>query len=154
MPQGIPRTWYRKYRWILEHDGIARAGFKSCTDLRMGVANIDHKEGGDPVPYPMPGTVTVTEVTLSRGACNDFDLYNLFKNTIDVATGNGEVEPDLFQTFDIVQLDRDGSTVERYRLYRSYAREYSAGNWDMDADEVRMEELVIKFRYFERVESQ
>jgi phage tail-like protein len=136
---------------LVEVDGIARAAFKSCSELSAEVANIDHKEGGDPVPVSMPGTATFPEVTLERGVCNDFDLYNWFKDTLDAATGNGLREPDLFRTVDIVQLDRDGAELERYRLFFTYCRRYVGGDWDMDADECRMEQVVIKPRYWERV---
>lgn len=151
MPQGVPRTWYKKFQWIVEIDGIARAGFQKCSELSMEVADVTYKEGGDPVPYHDPGTVTVPEITLDRGVCDDFDLYNWFKDTIDAATGLGLRNPDLKRSFDIVQQDRDGEEVERYRVYNAYARRWSAGDWDMDADENRIESIAIQPRYFERV---
>jgi phage tail-like protein len=153
MPQGTPRTWYKKFSWVVEIDGVARAAFQKCSELAIEVADVAYKEGGDPVPFHSPGTVTVPEITLERGVTNDFDLYNWMKSTIDSATGLGENEPGLMRQFDIVQLDRNGDEIERYTVYEGYCRRYAAGDWDMDADENRIESVVIQPRYWERTPS-
>jgi len=146
-----PRTWWKKFKFVVEIDGVARAAFNKCSAIEPEVADVAYSEGGDIRPYHSPGNMTQPEVTMERGATDDFDLYNLWKNTIDVATGEGLNEPDLYFECEIVQLDRNGDEVERYHLYDCYVRKFSSGDWDNAADEVRLEVVTIQPRYAERI---
>lgn len=145
-----PVSWYKKFKFVIEIDGIARAAFKSCSELAIEAANIAYKEGGRLHAHNAPGTVTFPEITLERGVCDDFDLYNWMKDTYDAGAGTGLTAPDVYRTFDIVQLDRKGNELERYTVFDAYCRRYAAGDWDNDADEVRMEAVVIQPDRWER----
>jgi phage tail-like protein len=148
---GTPTNWYTKFKFVIEIDGIARAAFQKCSELAVEAANVAYREGGRLHPHNAPGTVTFPEITLERGVTDDFDLYNWFRDTYDAASGVGQNTPDLYRTFDIVQLDRDGSELERYTVFNAYARRYAAGDWDNDADENRVESVVVQPEYWERV---
>jgi len=146
-----PVNFYKKFKFVLEIDGIARAGFARCSELRVEAANVEYREAGRLHPHNSPGTVTFPEITLERGAADDFDLYNWFKDTYDAAAGTGVTEPDLWRTFDIVQQDRDGDELERFTIFDAYCRAFSAGDWDNDADEVRIETVTVQPDRWERV---
>lgn len=148
---GTPTNWYTKFKFVIEIDGIARAAFQKCSELAVEAANVAHREGGRLHPHNAPGTVTFPEITLERGVTDDFDLYNWFRDTYDAASGTGMNTPDLYRTFDIVQLDRDGSELERFTVFNAYCRRYAAGDWDNDADENRIESVVVQPEYWERV---
>lgn len=148
---GVPVNWWKKFKFIVEIDGVARAAFKTCSELRVTSETVKYREGGRLHPHKAPGLVEFPPITLERGATDDFDLYNWFKDTADAAAGTGLVTPDLYRTFDIVQLDRAGDEVERYTVYSSFCSEYAAGDWDNDANEVRMEQVIIEADYWERV---
>lgn len=145
-----PVKWYKKFSFVIEIDGIARAAFGKCSELAIEAANIAHREGGRLHPHNAPGLVTFPEITMERGVCDDFDLYNWMKDTYDAASGTGLTSPDIYRTFDIVQLDRRGNEVERYTVFDAYCRRYSAGDWDNDADENRVESVVIQPDRWER----
>lgn len=145
-----PVNWYKKYKFFIEIDGIARAAFARCSELAIEAANVAYREGGRLQPHNAPGLMTFPEITLERGACEDFDLYNWMKDTFDAGAGTGLTTPDIYRTFDIVQLTRDGEEVERYTVYDAYCRRYSPGDWDNDADEVRIESVVIQPDRWER----
>jgi phage tail-like protein len=72
------------------------------------------------------------------------------KDTFDAASGTGEVTPDLYRTFDIIQLNRKGEEVERWTIYDAYCSQYGAGDWDNDASEVALEQVVIELDRWER----
>ena len=148
---GTPTNWDKKYSFLVESDGVARAAFARCSEIAAEANNVAYREGGRLHPHNAPGLVTFPEVTLERGATDDYDTYNWFRDTYDAAAGTGMVTPDLYRTLDVVQLDRDGSELKRFRLYKCYCRRWSAGDWDNDADEVRIETTVIVFDYFEQL---
>ena len=145
-----PVNWYKKFKFVVEIDGIARAAFTRCSELAVEAANVAHREGGRLQPHNAPGLVTFPEITLERGATDDFDLYNWFKDTFDAGAGTGLTTPDIYRTFDIVQLDRAGNEVERYTVFDAYCRRFAAGDWDNDADEVRIESVIIQPDRWER----
>jgi phage tail-like protein len=148
---GQPVMWYDKFKFVIEIDGIVRAAFQTCSELTAEAANIEYKEGGRLHPHNSPGTVTFPELTMTRGVADDFDLYNWFKDTYDAGAGTGLDTPDIYRTFDIVQLNRKGEEVERYTIYDAYCRAYSAGDWDNDADEKRIETVTVQPDRWERV---
>jgi phage tail-like protein len=148
---GTPVIWWHKYKFIIEIDGVVRAAFTTCSELNIEAANVAHREGGRLQPHNAPGTVTFPEITLTRGQTDDFDLYNWFKDTFDAAAGTGLDTPDIYRTFDIIQQNRKGEAVERYTVYDAYARTYGGGDWDNNADEVRMESVTVQPDRWERV---
>ena len=145
-----PVNWYKKFKFIIEIDGVARAAFTTCTELRINTETVKHREGGRRHEHKSPGLVEFPPITLTRGMTNDFDLYAWMRDTYDASQGTGLVTPDLYRTFDIVQQDMAGDETERYTVYDAYCAEYGSGDWDNNANEIRMEEVVIEADYWER----
>lgn len=146
-----PVKWYHKYNFLVEIDGVISAGFTTCSELRALTEDVTYREGGRFNPHNAPGLVTFNDITLTRGVSENEDLHNWFLATFDATKEAGEATPDLFRTFDIVQLDRAKEVVARYTVHDAYCKEYSSGDWDNNASEVRMEEVVIKIDHFTKV---
>ncbi len=147
---GQPVSWYHKYKYRVEVDGITRAAFNKCSELEAEAADVKYKEGGRLHAHHAPGTVEFKEFTLERGACVDKELWMAWKRTYDAASGTGEDTPDLYFSGDVVQMNRKGKDVERYPFIDAYVRAYGSGNWDNDADEVRIEKITIQPDSFDR----
>ena len=141
-----PVTWYKKYSFIIEIDGVARAAFTTCSELAIVADTVKHREGGRLNPHKAPGLVEYPPITMDRGKTNDFDLYNWMKDTFDAAAGTGKVTPDLYRQFDLVQLNRKGEEVLRHTIFDAWCKEFreGAGGWDNNASEVLMEQVVIE----------
>jgi len=111
------------------------------------------------IPIKLPGRVTYSDVTLSRGTSGDFDFHNWALDTTDASRGRGRTSggeglaSPLFKTdhLTVVQRDRDNSTRRRWRLSGAYPKAYVAGDWDNNADEVVIEQLILRYDYFEPV---
>lgn len=146
---GVPsnRQYYKKFKFIVEIQGVAFAGFTTMSELRGQVAVVEQYEGGSLIPNKDPGRVTFPNVTLSRGATDDEDLWTWFKET--VAVGSLLVSPDNKRTLDVVQQDRAGTEQKRWTLYNAWPTEFKAGDWDNGADENTMEEVVLAYDYFD-----
>ncbi len=95
--------------------------------------------------------LTVADITLERGSSRDLDLWNWFKQGADAAADRGLPSPTTRRHGSIVQYDRAGVPVERYDFYDAACKEYSAGDWDNDSDDFRMERVVLSIRYFDRI---
>ena len=68
---------YRSYNFLVEIDGITRAGFRDCSGLGSGSAPIEYREGNDKqlTTRKLPGLVSYPNITLSRGVTDDPALW-------------------------------------------------------------------------------
>ena len=144
---GKPRTFHKKFKFIVECDGIAVAKFTKAGPLEMEVAVVEQYEGGSLIPVKEPGRVKVTNVTLERGVTDDQDLWNWFKQVADLAANSGEISPTYKKNLDIVQQDRDNTTLKRWRLANAWPTKFKGGDWDNDADENVLESVELAYDY-------
>lgn len=150
---GNPRRFHHKHRFIVEIDGIAHAGFQKCSELSAEAAEITYYEGGSITPYKSAGKLSFPNITLERGAAfADSDLYLWFLQVADAAANAGLADPLYKRTFDIVQLDRDGTEMRRYTVYGAFPVKFTAGSWDNEADEVVIEMVELAMESWEVVQ--
>ena len=81
MVLGTPRVFHKKYKFLVEIDEVAVAKFRNCSELSAEIDKIEQREGGSLIPNKDPGLVNFTDITLERGATDDFDLFTWFKLT-------------------------------------------------------------------------
>ena len=55
---GNPRSFHKKFKFIVEIDDIGHAGFQKCSELSVEVANVQYFEGGSLIPNKSPGRPT------------------------------------------------------------------------------------------------
>ena len=145
---GTPRTFHKKFKFVVEIDDIASAGFQKCSELSVEVANIEYHEGGALIPNKSPGRLKFADVTLERGATKDHDLFDWMEQVADAAANAGLVEPKFKRNVDIVQQDRDGSTLRRWSIAGAWPVKFVAGAWDNEADENVIESVTLTFDFF------
>lgn len=149
---GTPRSFFKRFKFIVEVDGVASSAFEKAGPLESETAVIEAWEGGDIVATAKdPGRVSFSELVLARGATRDEDLWNWYKRVSDAARNAGEVDPKYKKNLDIVQQDRDGTTVARWRVYDAWPSRFKAGDWDNTADENVMEEVTLQYRRFDKI---
>jgi phage tail-like protein len=146
---GTPRTLAKRFAFGIEIDGIAHSGFSTCSELSVEVAKVEYWEGGRLIPHKSPGRMTFADVTLERGATRDRDLYDWLNEVVQVASGLGLVANKYKRNLDIVQQDRDGSTMLRRSLYGAWPIKFVAGAWDASSDEALIESVTLTYDYWE-----
>ena len=146
---GNPRTFHKKFSFIVTIDDITHAGFQKCSELSAEVAKVEYFEGGSLIPNKSPGRLSFADVTLERGATQDRDLFDWFQDVVVTSSGLGLAEPRFKRNLDIVQLERDGTTLRRWTLYRAWPVKFVAGEWDNTADENVIEQVTLTYDYFE-----
>jgi phage tail-like protein len=149
---GKPRTFHKKFKFIVEIDGFSHAGFQKCSELSVEVANIQYFEGGALIPNKSPGRLTFADITLERGATRDRELFDWFREVAIAASGLGLVGVSYKRNLDIVQQDRDGSTLRRWPLTGAWPVKFVAGDWDNDSDENVIESVTLTYDFFDLVQ--
>jgi phage tail-like protein len=146
---GTPRSLAKRFAFAVEIDGIAHSGFSTCSELSVEVAKVEYWEGGRLIPHKSPGRMTFADVTLERGATRDRDLYTWLNEVVQVASGLGIVDNQYKRNLDVVQQDRDGSTMRRWSLYGAWPIKLVAGAWDASSDEALIESVTLTYDYWE-----
>jgi phage tail-like protein len=149
---GAPRTFHKRFRFLCEVDGLASSGFQKCSELSVEVANVQYFEGGSLIPNKSPGRLTFADVTLERGATKDRDLFDWFQDVAITSSGLGLPDNAYKRNLDIVQQDRDGTTLRRWSLTGAWPVKFVAGEWDNEADENVIESVTLTYDFFELVQ--
>jgi len=139
---------------VVEIDGVARAAFQKASELSAEVAKVEYSEGGTLIPDKSPGRVTFADVTLERGATREQDLYDWFVDVVNVAANSGLIDPIYKRMVDLVQQDRDGKVLRRWRLHNCWPTKFTAGEWDNEADENVIEMVVLTFDRFQLINNE
>src|SRR5215467_15505410 len=101
---------YASFNFLLEIDGITRAGFSECTGLNAESNVIEYREGNEAItPRKLPGLNKFGNVTLKRGITQDADMFNWHKAVMD-----GDIVRD--ESMSIVVLDEKRQEVVRWNL--------------------------------------
>ena len=108
--------------------------------------------GGSLIPHKSPGRLTFSDVTLERGATDDRDLFDWFQDVAAAASGLGLTNGGYKRNIDIVQQDRDGSTLRRWSLSQAWPVKFVAGEWDNESDENVIEQVTLTYDFFELVQ--
>ena len=90
-------------------------------------------------------------MTLERGATQDHDLFDWFQDVAVTSSGLGLVDPFYKRNLDIVQIDRDSTTLRRWSIAQAWPTKFVAGEWDNDSDENVIESVTLTYDYFELV---
>jgi phage tail-like protein len=145
---GNPRSFHKKFKWVCEITGVGSSGFQKCSELSVEVAKIEYWEGGVLLPNKSPGRLTFADVTLERGATRDRDLFDWFQDVAITSSGLGLTDNHYKRSLDIVQQDRDGTTLRRWSLSGAWPVKFVAGDWDNEADENVIESVTLTFDHF------
>ena len=152
MVLGAPRSFHKKFKYVVEIDGFVSAGFQKCSELAVEVAKVEYFEGGALIPNKSPGRLSFADVTLERGATQDRDLFDWFQDVAITSSGLGLTDVNYKRNLDIVQQDRDGLTLRRWSLSRAWPVKFVAGEWDNESDENIIESVTLTYDFFELVQ--
>src|SRR5688572_20363683 len=105
-----PNDPYASFNFLLEIDGIAKAGFSEVTGLNAEANVIEYREGTDPLTMrKLPGLEKFANVVLKRGVTKNPELFNWHKTISD-----GDVLRD--ESMSIVLVDELRQEVTRWSL--------------------------------------
>ena len=81
---------YRVFRYRVEVDGLARAGFSEVSGMNLSVDPIEYREGDDlrNTPRKYPGLTKFGNITLKWGTSNDADFLEWILSVAPSNTAN------------------------------------------------------------------
>ena len=134
---------YTGYNFAVELDGITRAGFRECSGLENSQNAGEYREGTDKNPSvrKLPGLVTHSDITLSRGITSDSKLWEWREKVM-----KGVVER---HDISITLLDDSSNAKITWNLFDCWPRQWTGPSLNATADDVVVEQLVLAY---ERIE--
>lgn len=127
---------YNQYNFLVELDGITRAGFKECTGLDTTQEIVEYREGGDLLAIrQLPGLIHYSNILLKRGMTNDRELWEWRKQAQD-----GRV---VRKTGSIILLDQAGAEKGRWDFFEAWPVSWKGPSFDATANGVAIETLEI-----------
>ncbi|MFF5112054.1 phage tail protein [Streptosporangium sp. NPDC000509] len=128
---------YSGYNFSVELDGITRAGFRECSGLENSQNAEEYREGTDKnlSVRKLPGLVTHSDITLSRGITSDRKLWDWREKAM-----KGNVER---HDISITLLDNKGNAKITWNLFDCWPRQWTGPSLNATADDLAIEQLVL-----------
>jgi len=87
MPSGARNDPYGQFNFLIEIDGVTRAGFSEVSGLTTDTNVIEYREGQEVTTVrKLPGLMKYTNIVLKRGYTQDQSLWNWRKQVLDGTT--------------------------------------------------------------------
>jgi phage tail-like protein len=136
MPVGDRKDPFLAHQFLVEIDGIARAGFRECSGLDSSQDPVDYREGNDPLTArKLPGLNKYSHITLKRGLTDDADLWNWRKKVMD-----GKVER---KNGSIVLTDETGAEKMRWNFTNAWPVKWTGPTFNATGSDVAIETLEL-----------
>lgn len=136
MPVGDRKDPYRAYNFLVEIDGITRAGFRECSGLDSSQDPVDYREGNDPhIARKLPGLVKHSNLTLKWGITDDAQLWAWRKKVMD-----GKIER---KNGSVILMDDTGAEKLRWNFREGWPTKWTGPSFNATGNEVAIETLEI-----------
>jgi phage tail-like protein len=136
MPTGDIPDPYMNFNFLVEIQGIIRAGFHQVSGLDVTIDVIEHREGGEnTTTRKLFGLTKHTNIQLRRGMTDSMVLHDWHRRNVEGATErrNGS----------ILVLDRTGKEVARWDFYRAWPTKYQGPEFNAEGNDVAIELLEL-----------
>jgi phage tail-like protein len=136
---------YAQYNFLVEIDGVTRAGFTEVGGLTTEQDIVEYREGNETATVrKLPGLRKYSNITLKRGFTQDRELWNWRKTTIDGLTER--------RTGSIVLLDEARNVVLRWNFFAGWISKWEGPGLNATSNETAIESLEIAHEGLELVD--
>jgi phage tail-like protein len=136
MPTGDRRDPFKSFHFLVEIDGITRAGFRECSGLDSSQDPIEYREGQEALTArKLPGLNKYSNISLKRGITDDKQLWEWRKKVID-----GKIER---KNGSLILLDDAGEEKVRWNFINGWPTKWTGPSFNATGNEVAIETLDI-----------
>ncbi len=141
---------YRRMRFLLEIDGIAKAGFSRCWLPANTTEPIEYREGTDPpTPRKLWGLNEYSRLVLESGVTDDSIALFEWRKLVE----QGKLRA-ARRKIAVVVLDEEGGSGPRWEFRKAWLAHYGAPDLQALGKDVAVERLEIVHEGMERTNGQ
>ena len=143
MPVGDRQDPYRGFNFLVELDGLTRAGFREASGLDASSDVVEYREGNEGLATrKLPGLTKYSNITLKWGLTDDAELWGWRKRVMDgaIQRKNGS----------IVVLDEAGNEKVRWNFRQAWPTKWTGPSFNATSNDVAIETLEIAHEGVER----
>lgn len=134
---------FANFTFLVEIDGITRAGFADASGFDTTIDVHEYREGGDNTTMrKLPGPTKYSNITLKRGVTDDRELYDWMLNAV-----KGTVER---RSGSIVVTDLAGNEKVRWNFRNAWPTKWSAPEFSAKGNDVAIETFELAHEGIER----
>ncbi|SFR65104.1 phage tail protein [Halogeometricum limi] len=139
---------YRNARFLLQIDGIDKAGFSQATIAETSTEPVEYREGNEkPTMRKLPNLTTYGNLSLQWGTTADsLELFE-WRQLVEL----GQMDQ-ARRDIAVVLLDVGGEPSARWNFTLAWPTQYDAPDLDASGNEVAIESMEIAHEGMERVE--
>lgn len=139
----------RNNRFMLEIDGVERAGFSTVNLPANSTEVIEYREGDEkrPTPRKLTGLNSYDNLTLEGGTARDAKALFDWRKKVE----DGKID-DARTTIAVVLHDEEGGASARWEFRKAWPSNYDAPDLDATANEVAIESLEVVHEGAKRVQ--
>jgi phage tail-like protein len=139
---------YRIARFLLEIDGIAKAGFSHCRLPTSSTAVVEYREGNEPpTPRKLAGLNAYGPLVLRYGVTDASVELAEWRRSVE----QGSVD-EARRAVAVALLDEEGAPAARWELRNAWPVRYEGPRLDADRSAVAIEALELASEGVERVD--
>jgi phage tail-like protein len=135
MPSAGRRDPFVGFNFIVEIDGVTRAGFTAVSGLTSTVDVISYREGAESRVRKLPGLVKYSPLMLKRGLTVDRSLWLWHRAVL-----NGDVQR---RNVSVVLLDAARAPVARWNFLDAWPARWEGPELNAQSSDVLIESLEI-----------
>ncbi len=136
MSTGERKDPYHAYNFLVEIDGITRAGFRECSGLDSSQSPIEYREGNEGLTVrKIPGQVKYSNITLKWGMTDDAELLKWQEKA-----ASGKVER---KNFSIVLLNDTREEKARWNFREGWPTKWTGPSFNATGNDIAIETLEI-----------
>jgi phage tail-like protein len=137
---------YRAARFLLEIDGITRAGFTECSVPDSTQDPIEYREGNEGFTVrKIPGMIKYGNLTLKWGTTDTMELYEWRKQVEECKM------QDARRNVAVVLLDDEGTAKARWEFFMAWPTKYDAPDLNATGSDIAIETMEIACEGMTRV---
>lgn len=139
MPTGTRNDPYRGFNFLIEIDGITRAGFREASGLDSSQDPVEYREGTDPITVrKLYGLIKYSNISLKWGITDDDQLWKWRKQVMD-----GTALKDVRKTLSIVLRNEAGQEKIRWNISEAWPTKWTGPSFNATSNDVAIETLEL-----------
>ena len=126
---------FHGYNFLVEIDGVTKAGFREASGLDTGQDPVEYRNGDEKqlTARKLPGLIKYSNISLKRGITDDKDLWDWRKKVMD-----GKVER---KNVSIVLLSDDCQEKLRWNMREAWPSKWQGPSFNATSNDIAIESL-------------